>query len=274
MISRLLKSLLLLSAVLSLFTSCSKSDSLVVNPITGGNVSFGFLQQVNGSLLAPDTLAYSCQAGHSYMVNDLQYFISDVALHRKNGAWCPLNPGKDIHYVDIHLQNTLTWNPGQDFTFGDYDSLSFTLGLSAENNISNRFPDPPERDMFWPAILGGGYHYMKMNMKYRNPADSAMLMPFMFHLGIGQVYMNGSMNPDSIIGYVQNYFTVKVPVNVTVGSSIPAHLMIVMDIAKWIDGEYTFDFSDYTMGIMQNQEGMFKACRNGRHAFSAYWPVK
>ena len=38
----------------------------------------------------------------------------------------------------------------------------------------------------------------------------------MFHIGIGQVYAGNSMNPDSIIGFVQNYFKVSLPCQIKI----------------------------------------------------------
>jgi hypothetical protein len=41
-----------------------------------------------------------------------------------------------------------------------------------------------------------------------------------------------------------------------------------MMIDRWFDSENAFDFSRYPMGIMQNQEGMFYACQNGKFVFT------
>ena len=51
---------------------------------------------------------------------------------------------------------------------------------------------------------------MKMNLKWKNNSMS-QAFPFMFHLGIGQVYASDTINTDSIIGFVQNYFRVSLP---------------------------------------------------------------
>ena len=55
--------------------------------------------------------------------------------------------------------------------------------------------------MFWPEMLGGGYHYMKMNMIW---SDTSALNPFNMHLGIGQIYSSLEPNVDSITGFVPN----------------------------------------------------------------------
>ena len=40
-----------------------------------------------------------------------------------------------------------------------------------------------------------------------------------------------------------------------------------MNVDRWFDGQNAFNFTAYPMGIMQDQEGMFKACQNGRRVF-------
>ena len=112
-----------------------------------------------------------------------------------------------------------------------------------------------------------------MNLKWKNPSMND-LMPFMFHLGIGQVYKGNVTDPDSIIGYVPNYFTVRLPFyHKMKEGEVKNSWMIMMNIEKWFDGFYTFDFTDYPKGIMQNQEGMFTAAKNGRNAFSFEIPI-
>ncbi|MEI6900371.1 MAG: cytochrome c peroxidase, partial [Bacteroidota bacterium] len=125
-----------------------------------------------------------------------------------------------------------------------------------------------------PEILGGGYHYMKMNLKWKKDGWNESL-PFMFHLGRGQMYEGSSMTPDSIIGYIDNSFNVRLPINTEMNEEYPAGLIIItMNIDRWFDGADSFDFSAYPMGIMQNQSGMFRAVTNGHQAFTASKIVK
>ena len=219
-------------------------------------------------------MIYETSVGNQYMVTDIQYFISCIRVHQVGGKWMDVNPDHEVHYVDLRLVDTWTWVLKKNFRNITIDSISFVFGLDSENNYSYRFPDPPERDMFWPEILGGGYHYMKLNMKWKNP-EMTEVQPFMFHLGIGQVYKGNVVNVDSIIGYVPNYFTVSLPLlPMMKNSESETSWIIAMNIEKWFDGSYAFDFAYYPMGIMQNQEGMFKATGNGRNAFDFEVAIK
>ncbi|MEI6683223.1 MAG: MbnP family protein [Bacteroidota bacterium] len=249
---------------LFLLAGCSKSSE--TNYTGSGQVQFEFSHQVGQKRLVLDTLLYLTTTNHHYKVADLQYFVSDFILYRQGGKPVRILSGQGIHYVDVRVPVTLAWAPADGIGSGTYDSVSFTFGISAGKNISNTFPNPPERDMAWPDILGGGYHYMKMNLEYTGQAASG-LKPFMFHLGIGQLYSTASPNPDSITGYVQNDFRVTIPARFTVVPGKVCRIGFTMQVDRWFDGPETFDFDDYPGGIMQFQEGMHKACLNGRHAF-------
>jgi hypothetical protein len=250
-----------------LLPACKKTSPPEIVPLNTGTILVEFDHRVSNAPLIYDSLLYETSLGNHYQVNDLQYFISDLRLHLKDGGWTTVLAAGGIHYVDGRVPSTMTWQGIEPLQAGTYDSIVFTFGLNADDNFSYRFSDPPERDMFWPVVLGGGYHYMKMNLKWRS-GTMPELMPFMFHIGIGQMYGGTTMNPDSIIGYIQNYFTVGFPANLNLGVDEHRTIGIIMNIEKWFDSENAFDFSLYPMGIMQSQEGMYRACRNGKTAFS------
>jgi hypothetical protein len=242
------------------------SDPPLIHP----SAIIQFSHWVNGSPLSLDTMIYSTSTGNAYMVNDLQYFISDVVFYRRGGMKYYITEDDSIHYTDIRILQTLSWNLETLLPEGMYDSVAFVFGMNEQRNRSNRFSDPPERDMFWPDVLGGGYHYMKMNLKWKN--DTMPLPePFNFHLGIGQIYSRGGASADSIIGFVQNFFTVTLPLSsFEIRNNSINILDLRMNIEKWFDGEVPFNFTDYPNGTMQDESAIEKACRNGRHAFEIH----
>ncbi len=250
-----------------ILSSCHKDYSPEIVVLKKGNLQVNMVHQVDGKALIFDSLTYTTSLGQHYMVNDLQYFLSDISLHELDGSWLEITDSAGIHYVDAETASSCQWLISQQIPAGTYDSIGFVFGLDKEANRSNRFPDPPERDMFWPDILGGGYHYMKMNMKWKK-VGMPETMPFMFHIGIGQIYSGNTANPDSIIGFIQNYFSVKLPAVLRIDNNKSSSVEIAMNVDRWFDGQNAFDFSLYPMGIMQNQLGMYRACRNGMQAFS------
>jgi hypothetical protein len=253
--------------LLMALVSCHHDHNYEIHVYQKGNLELDMAHLVSGYSLELDTMIYTTSLGHYYMVNDVQYFLSGIALHQKDGEWITVHGDEGIHYFDERIPATCKWKVGQQFPAGVYDSIGFTFGLDQVENYSGHFPNPPERDMFWPDILGGGYHYMKMNLKWKDDMMQES-MPFMFHIGIGQIYSGTTSSTDSIIGFIQNYFPVRLPASVTIGAGQTSFVTVGMMVESWFDGQNAFDFSRYSMGIMQSQEGMYKACMNGRHAFA------
>ena len=129
------------------------------------------------------------------------------------------------------------------------------------------FVDPPEVNMFWPEVLGGGYHYMMINGKWND--TTGVNMPFNFHLGIGQLYRGNTYNVDSIYAFVQNYFTVSLPGSAfTIADKDTATFRLTMNIENWFENPHVFDFNQWGGAIMQNQPAMQIVKENGWDVFS------
>ena len=174
---------------------------------------------------------------------------------------------KDIFYVDEHIPGTRSILFPDKIPAGEYDSITFIFGLSEEKNKSNLFVNPPEAIMGWPQVLGGGYHYMMMNGKWKDTAGS--MMPFNFHLGIGQLYHGSTSNVDSIYAFVQNCFTVHLPGSAfTLGDRDTVTFRLVMNMEEWFEGPHIYDHNFWGGAIMQNQEAMNMAKENGWNVFS------
>jgi len=132
------------------------------------------------------------------------------------------------------------------------------------------FLNPPERDMFGPEFLGGGYYYMKLNGKWL--AENNEVKPFNFHLGIGQIYSGGVIEPDSITGFIQNYFEVELPESsFTIAAGETKYFELRMNVENWFENPHIYDHDEWGGDIMQKQDAMKEACENGEtDVFSFY----
>jgi len=232
----------------------------------GGKIVIAFLHHVDSSPLITDSLCYVNEAGNVYEVNELKYFISDVYLIRNGEQSVHIEDETAIHYTDIDIPATLSWKVYDTVPEGTYDSISFIFGLNEVRNVSFAFVNPPEVNMFWPDILGGGYHYLMLNGKWKNPEGNTT--PFDFHLGIGQIYSGTTTSVDSITGYVQNYFKVTLPVaGLEIKKNTTRTIGLVMNIESWFCTPHVWDFNVFGGYIMQNQEAMYRAVENGRDVF-------
>lgn len=230
-----------------------------------GKIILHFKHHLDGNSVQFDTLMYLNAAGNPYLVNEIQYFISDITLH-KSGSEFIINDWKDIHYVDTDIATTQIWEVFDKIPQGAYDSLSFTFGIPEVKNNSFMFVNPPESFMFWPEYLGGGYHYLKLNGKWLEANQQTQTTPFDFHLGRGQIYFS---YPDSITGYIPNEFKVSLPgsgFQLNTGQTV--NINIIMNIENWFNEPHIYDHDIWGGYIMQNQDAMQVAKENGHNVFS------
>ncbi len=254
---------ILLAGHVFFVTSCKKDENPPPPEKQTGKIAFKFAHRIDGKPIQYDTMKYMNAAGNHYLVNEIQWFISDVAIHKGNDSTL-LDVWEDIHYVDTDIENTWTFTLKDDIQPGTYDSISFTFGICETKNKSLMFVNPPESLMFWPELLGGGYHYMKLNGKWLDTLNH--ISPFNFHLGIGQIYYSF---PDSIERYVQNYFRVRLPNSAfEVNEDETKTFTIVMNVENWFQNPNVFDFNYWGGDIMQNQDAMHAACQNGWDVFT------
>lgn len=252
--------LFLLVSVMLLCSVCNKS-------VDYGNTELHISHTVNGSPLTTDSLCYVNEAGNRFLVTEIQWFISKITLkseqgdeyvlgHREANTLAPTSQER-IFYIDTNLPETQIIETVS-IPCQKYISIQFTFGLDKEDNVTGLFTDAPERDMFWPESLGGGYHYMKLNGKYLD--SDGNLAPMNLHMGIGQ-------NEDQSVFY-QNYFTVELPLDLTVEKDGSNVICLDMNVDNWFRSPNTYDLNVYGSAIMQNQEAQQALKENGNDVFN------
>lgn len=237
---------------------------------SAGSMYWRVSHEVNGQPLKLNISGYTNAAGNEYIIAGLKYFISDVTLYGKGNLVKTLTQPKDIYYIDEEIPSTKEIFFNNVIPAGEYDSVSFVFGITGEKNISYRFVNPPENLMAWPDALGGGYHYMKLDGKWKD--INAMLQPFNFHLGIGQLYHGTGYNTDSIYAFVQNWFRVSLPGTAfTIRNGELKSLRLVMNISNWFTNPHDYNFNYWGGAVMQNQEAQQTIRENGWNVFSIRW---
>ena len=237
---------MILLALIFAATACTDS---------GGSVTLVASHEVDGTPLVKDTQRYANEAGNSYLVNEVQWFVSNLELEDYNGNHVML---AETWYIDTNIPETQTLRVSEVPT-GSYRILRFTFGLNDADNQSGTFNNPPESNMFWPDELGGGYHYMKLNGKYQNADD--LLAPLAIHLGRGQ-------NAD-LTEFYDNSFTVELPIELDVYEGQDYPVGLVMNINQWFRDPHIYDFNTFGSAIMQNQEAQKLLKENGADVFAA-----
>ena len=219
------KTLLLISTIAFLFTSCDKDKAIATD------ITINFTHTVDGLELVNNSMVYINEAGENYDIQTLKYLISEITLHSENGNSLLLD---EVHFIDISDESTFSLNYN-DVTNNNYTSISFDMGLDTAKNISNKYVnDDFHTTMFWPEPNGGGYHYMKLEGAYNN--DSTF---YNTHTG-------GTMGADYSFNHVKN-------ISLTVDNDLGnVSANINMEINNWYNSPNQIEFSSYGMGIMMN----------------------
>jgi hypothetical protein len=255
-------SLAIVISAMVLTKGCKKPEVDPIIPTPSGQLQINFDFYAEEAPLIYDSLMYVNEAGNHYLVYEVQYFITRLTIY-KNGVAKVLNSWENEHYIDTEIPKTLEWLVVDKIDVGSYDSISFILGFNDSDNASFMFINPPESQMDWPEYDGGGYHYMKLNGKWKSP--EGYLRGSAFHLGRGQVY-DANHVP---ISFIDNSFRVSLQgSNFEITNSTITSLTLRMHIEEWFKNPEAYNFNDFGGDIMENQEAMAKACRNGWNVFS------
>ena len=238
----------LLVLLLVFFSSCHKEKTV--------ELSILFAFEIDGQPMVQDVRQYVNEVGNQYEVNEVMYFLSDISLYKSDGSVITRN---HIHYVDVDVPSTLEWDLGM-VPAGDYSAISFTFGLDDSQNWTNHFVNPPECNMSWPEVMGGGYHYMKINGKWL--ASDGQVKPFNLHTGRGQIYDEEG----NVTEFVDNSFTVRLEKPFTLKEQW-SKLELVMNINQWFNASRVFDLDEWGGSIMQNQDAQELLKQNGPYVF-------
>lgn len=288
MMNKTCLSLAMLLAVL--VSACTDDKESAPEPKTGAFM-IEVLHSLDGNPLVTNEFKYTNAANNTYMVTEVQWFISELRLIKHNGDYVHIKDNEGIFYVDTDLPETLTIKPADAVPAGAYRGIAFTLGFDENQNISNRFVNPPESFMFWPVYLGGGYHYLKLNGKWED--DKGQFPSFNFHLGIGQIYdstaqksqmlnlveccapmhCEGFQPPDDlkilpVKDFIHNHIELVLDdVDFEIVEDGTTTLMLDMKIERWFQSPHIYDHNDWGGSIMQNQQAMQLGCENAHDVF-------
>ena len=238
-----------------LFFSCKKEegcmDPLALNynseasidngncnytPITDLNIHF--TQTVGGNPLILDNMMYTNQAGQNYSVQTVRYLISDITLHTNDGRSTLLD---EVHFIDISIPSTLTLSIPE-IKYGSYTSISFTMGLNNNKNITDLFLNETFFPSFtWPEFLGGGYHYMQLE-------------------GDFNTVFNGYATHTGATDGIDFSFNKFFPVSINPTNNI-RDIYINMEINNWYQNPEQFSLT--TDGIMGNTNSQITLQTNG-----------
>ncbi|MBL7924443.1 MAG: hypothetical protein JNL88_09605 [Bacteroidia bacterium] len=236
-----MKNYLIILLLLTL-ASCKKDEEEA--PKADDYLTLNLSFRVGVNVLQFDTLLYTNAAGNEYSVSRLQFYLSNIQLIRTDSSLVDIS---DYSYVDAREPSTLKISNKIPDT-GDFIGMKMQVGLDSIHNITNALPATIENiNMEWPVPMGGGYHFMKFEGKYRDGLDEP---GYAMHLG---------KNPYLVQAVTWKTF------NLSAGNNA---MNLVMDLNEWYDHPQVYDFNvdgNYSMGV---GAAMTKLSQNGTDIFT------
>lgn len=233
----------MLLAISLLLFNCSRNE---ITPPGSATASLTIAHEVDGDALAFDQLRYENDAGTKFSVSRLEYYISDIRLLSSDDQ---VYAHQDIVYVNAQNPETQTIRL-EAVPPGNYKSMSFYIGLLPKHNCSRCLPATLENlNMAWPDGMGGGYHFLKMEGKYREASSSATA-GYAMHSGTAAGLTEVMIEKDFHI------------------SAGGQDLKLRMNINEWFRNPELYDFNTDGNYIMGDAAKMSKLARNGASVFS------
>jgi len=245
-----MKKIALLLALTIAFVGCNNDDDTPANVVISINLS----QNWDGtSVTASDfgTTEYTNENGEILKITKLRYLISKVTLYNSFGDAIEL---EGYNLVDLTDDNTFVFTKNAVFPPGTYNRISFVYGFNEEDNIDAAYPDLNAASWNWPAMLGGGYHFMQLEGTYKDTNGDPQIY----------AYHNGTARA-GIGVFEQNFITVDID-DLTIDDD--ATININMNIAEWFKNPNTWDLNELNGSLMGNYDAQIMMNQNGQNVFS------
>lgn len=236
--------------------TCVYKTPTTVPTETHAHLTFNFSHHFDGTAVTHNDVhapafSFINQNGDTLSLTKLKYLISDIRLFTSTGDSILIDGYK---LVDLGDETTHTWATTEHIPFGSYTNIKFTFGFDSTDNVSNAYTDLNSASWNWPGSIGGGYHFMQMEGKYKFQGNDST---YAYHMGTAHNMMTMTNE--------QNYFVADLgAITITNDASVE----IKMDISEWYKNPYTWDLNTFHSGLMMNYTAQKNMQLNGVSVFS------
>ena len=234
--------------VIIAFTSCKDDTDCCVN-LEPVNVTLKFTHNWDGTpVTASDfnSFNYITENGESVSMERLRYVVSNINLGGES---------KPYQLVDLGI------NSGFEIIFNNVaqgvNNLNFTFGFSDTDNIDGVYQDLNTVSFNVPGMLGGGYHYMQFDGKYKDTNN--LDANFNYHA----IRAVDRSDPNNLIFEDTSFLVDFGSVTITNNATIE----IKMNIAEWFKNPNTWDLNQLNTVLMPNFEAQKLISANGKSVF-------
>ncbi len=228
----------------SMFFGCTHRNNNT-DTLSPGTLQITISHSVDGQQLIWDSIMYKNDAGNRYGISKLQYYISNVRLYNNMRV---VHHYDSVYYIDAKYQYSSVVSISG-VSAGAYDSVALTIGLLPFRNKSYSLPATIENTgMNWPDVMGGGYHFLKLEGHW---LDTAIVNGFALHVGKSGFHCEAGF-----------------PCHLEVKSTQITNLSIGMNINEWFRTPSIYNFSTDGVYSMGDELMMRKIITNGQDVFS------
>ncbi len=241
---RIMKNLLLTLVLLMFFGSCKKNQTDFKGQ---GSIALKVRYAIDGEGLQMGQLKYVNEAGNVYSVTRLQYYISHIALFDREYGWTLIDTFYLFDADKYPIQRVVIGNVPLRY----YDSIKFYIGLPPSLNHHDSLPNTIEhQEMIWPEMMGGGFHFLKLEGKFKETDTSSTISGYAMHLGTNVALV-----------------TVSLPAQIDLTEQLLVEVSLEMNVNEWFRNPHTYNLAEKSY-IMGDTLRMQIIARNGQDVFT------
>jgi len=233
--------------------SCSQDRDISLSPVAitlNFSHSWGGIEITNADF---NELKFTNENEQDLSIERLRYLISEISLTHESGVVTVLD---EYNLVDLTNTKGLSFTTSETILPGDYTSVSFRFGFSNEYNIDGAYPDLNTTNFNVPAALGGGYHFMQFDGKYRD--ITSVEAPFNYHV-------ISAIDPSNTNDPKDTSFSLNIGAT-TIGGN--TNIQIEMDVSEWFKNPTMWNLNEYDINLMGNYDVQLLMNQNGSSVFS------
>ncbi|WNW00929.1 MbnP family protein [Tenacibaculum sp. HL-MS23] len=241
-----MKQYIVLFLSILLFSCSSDSDELIKEV----SIKINFTQNWDGASFEKSDLSnteLTNKLGTKLTIDKLRYLVSKITL---TDAADKATIFEGYKLIDLSDEESLVFNPSLKITEGNY-SLAITFGFNNDDNIDGEYADLNTASWNVPMMLGGGYHFMQLDGKYKDDVPNEN--PYNFH--VIRAYNTTTSIPEDT-SFIVNLGSVNIKSD--------ANIEVKMNIAEWFKNPNDWDLNEKNTNLMIDFDAQKEMSANGK----------